>query len=108
MIFKMGGGCHLAAQLGDADRSARLFELSTVGKLFFYGEDVYLYSCMIHGQYGGIDNLMAQDVEHFGTQLVGYQWYGSLFYQAGADDSFFYFGSLWRNSVFGIHIISIR
>ena len=63
---------------------------------------------MIHGQYGGIDNLMAQDVEHFGTQLVGYQWYGSLFYQAGADDSFFYFGSLWRNSVFGIHIISIR
>ena len=26
MIFKMGGGCHLAAQLGDAERSARLSE----------------------------------------------------------------------------------
>jgi len=104
----MGGGCHLAAQLGDAERSARLFLCVSLGGDFSPFFEHCVYSCMIHGQYGGIDNLMAQDVEHFGTQLVGYQWYGSLFYQAGADDSFFYFGSLWRNSVFGIHIISIR
>jgi hypothetical protein len=39
--------------------------------------------------------LVAQDIEHFGAQLVGYQWYSPLLYQAGADDGFFYFGSLW-------------
>ena len=47
--------------------------------------------------------MVAQDIEHFGAQFVGYQWDGCLLYQAGADDGFFYFGSLWRNSVFGIH-----
>ena len=95
VIFEVGGSRHFAAQLGDAERSARLFELSAVGKLFFYGEDVYLHSGVVHSQYGGVDQLVAQDVEHFGAQLVGYQWYSPLLYQAGADDSFFYFGSLW-------------
>lgn len=64
-------------------------------RLFFYGEDVYLHSGVVHSQYGSVDQLVAQDIEHFGAQLVGYQWYSSLLYQAGADDGFFYFGSLW-------------
>ena len=82
VIFEVGGSRHFAAQLGDAERSARLFELSAVGKLFFYGEDVYFHSGVVHSQYGGVDQLVAQDVEHFGARLVGYQWYSPLLYHS--------------------------
>ena len=37
------------------------------GELFFDGENIYLFVCLIHGYQGGEDQLMMIVVEHFGA-----------------------------------------
>ena len=104
MILDMRGACHPAAKQSDLIRPARFFERPPAEKLFFYSQNIHLRTRLVHCQQSRENQSMALHVEHFRTELVRYQRQSLLLYHASSYDGFLYFGSLWRNSIFRIHL----
>lgn len=69
----MRRGCHLAAELGDVERAAHLFQISALGKLLLHGENVHRF--LIDGKVcdSGVYQLMPVFVKRFGTENFAHQ-----------------------------------
>ena len=73
VILDMRRGCHLAAELGDVERAAHLFQISALGKLLLHGENVHRF--LIDGKVcdSGVYQLMPVFVKRFGTENFAHQ-----------------------------------